>query len=49
MLNEFYTLDDELCDKGCIFDCKCGVIHDKYYNCFMHQIIKNTIKDTTTS
>lgn len=35
--------DNELCEKGCIFECKCGVIHDEYYYCFMHQIIKNTI------
>jgi len=47
MGKEFCTLnillDDELCEKGCKFDCGCGVIHDNYYYCFMHQIIKNTI------
>ena len=32
--------DNELCEKGCIFECKCGVIHDEYYYCMMHEIIK---------
>ena len=35
--------DDELCEKGCIFNCGCGVIHDDYYYCIMHKIIKNAI------
>ena len=46
MRQEFYTInvssdDDSLCEKGCIFNCKCGVIHDEYYYCLMHLDIKN--------
>ncbi len=47
MRKEFCTLnillDDELCEKGCIFDCGCGVIHDKEYFCMIHRIIQITI------
>ena len=47
MSNEFCILnilsDDELCEKGCKFDCGCGVIHKEYHYCLMHEIIHDTI------